>query len=167
LTKNESTKESIINTIKENPGLHFRELQRRSGFAVGQLEYHLYQLLKENRITTRQDGKLIRYFSNETGNARLRNISYHLRGRISRDIIIELLRKNEKTLRKSSQNDEKYMFVIDAMSKDGIIDKHVDQGVITIRLKNRQEIMDFLSQYRNSFLDSLAYTMLDLFEERE
>ncbi|MFG1519771.1 MAG: hypothetical protein AAE977_04785 [Thermoplasmataceae archaeon] len=167
MTRNESTKESIINTIKDNPGLHFRELQRRSGFAVGQLEYHLYQLLKENRITTRQDGKLIRYFSNESGNVKLRNISYHLRGRTSRDIIIELLRNNEKTLKKNSQSDEKYMNVIDTMIKDGIIDKHVDQGVITIHLKNRQDIINFLKQYQNSFLDSLAYTMLDLFEGRE
>lgn len=166
MNKPETTRESIINTVKENPGLHFRELQRRTGLAVGQLEYHLYQLQKDSRITTRQDGKLVRYFSNESGNAEERNISYHMRGRVSREIIIDLLKKNGRTINDRNKNDEKFMRIIETMKKDGLIEKSDENGVTTIRLRNRQALLAFLNKYRASFLDSLAYTMLDLFETR-
>ncbi|MGC8505988.1 MAG: winged helix-turn-helix transcriptional regulator [Thermoplasmata archaeon] len=166
MNKPETTRESIINTVKNNPGLHFRELQRRTGLAVGQLEYHLYQLQKDSRITTRQDGKLVRYFSNESGNAEERSISYHLRGRLSRELIIDLLKKNERTLTERNKNDEKFMRIIETMKKDGLIEKSDDNGVTTIRLRNRQALLAFLNKYRASFLDSLAYTMLDLFETK-
>ncbi|WP_075057464.1 winged helix-turn-helix transcriptional regulator [Thermogymnomonas acidicola] len=58
-----SVREDISEAIRKNPGIHFRELQRMLGLAVGQLEYHLYRLEVEGgRIFSRQDGRYRRYF---------------------------------------------------------------------------------------------------------
>lgn len=89
-----------------------------------------------------------------------------MRGRVSREIIIDLLKKNERTINDRNKNDEKFMRIIETMKKDGLIEKSDENSVTTIRLRNRQALLAFLNKYRASFLDSLAYTMLDLFETR-
>ena len=56
-------REMLFNIIKENPGLHFRELQRLSGLATGVLQYHLSYLERKKLIKSVRDGKFLRYFT--------------------------------------------------------------------------------------------------------
>ena len=41
-------RKKIYNTVKKNPGLHFREIQRRVEIATGALQYHLDYLQKKH-----------------------------------------------------------------------------------------------------------------------
>ena len=41
MTQPENFREKLMETISENPGLHFRELQRRTGSAVGKQDHSL------------------------------------------------------------------------------------------------------------------------------
>ena len=38
----------IFELIKQSPGLHFREIKRRTNLAIGALQYHLNVLEKNN-----------------------------------------------------------------------------------------------------------------------
>ena len=155
------TRSIILDTISQNPGLHFRELQRKSGMATGQLEYHLYQLEKENVIVKKKDGKMLRYFSNVSGTSMERSIVFYLRNRITREIILTCLagkgnapaKYTEKWLRNASFREE-----LDRLIDDGIIVKSKDG----LSLTDRQGILDVLAKYRVSFLDSMASALISL-----
>ena len=53
----------IYEIVEQSPGLHFREIQRRSGLAVGSLQYHLDYLQKHHILRTQNEGKFVRYYA--------------------------------------------------------------------------------------------------------
>lgn len=61
----ESLRYRIYSLICRTPGIHFREIQRRSKLATGQLIYHLRRLLSVSAIRTKKDGKYLRYYTSE------------------------------------------------------------------------------------------------------
>ena len=81
----DSIREKVLSFIENNPGVHFREIQRQTGTAVGQLEYHLYSLEKEGVIKGRKDGKFVRFFS-LSASALQNNIFFYLRSNTLQDM---------------------------------------------------------------------------------
>lgn len=155
------TRTDLLSIIKENPGLHFRELQRRSGLATGQLEYHLYQLEKDIKISKRRDGKLLRYFSNISGNQEERGIVYFLRNKVSREIIFDCLAHNGKASERAFERWKKHkMFaeMLETMIAEDII--RVVSGLPS--LVDRNKVMSVMREYRQSFLDTMASAIIDL-----
>ena len=154
-------REDLLGTIVENPGLHFRELQRRSGLATGQLEYHLYQLERDQRVFKRIDGKMIRYFSNTTGNDRERMIVFYLRNRVSREILLQCLsskgtvsgRIYEKWHRRADLSE-----MIERLTWDGLISDSSN----AIKLEDMPGILKMMEKFRTSFLDTMASAMISL-----
>ena len=155
------TRSDLLSIIQDNPGLHFRELQRRSGLANGQLEYHLYQLEKELKVSKRRDGKLLRYFSNMSGNPKERVIVYFLRNRVSREIIIECLAHEGKASLRAFERWKKrteYEGIINAMKTEDILAADSDVPA----LADRQLVLSVVQKYRQSFLDTMASAIIDL-----
>ncbi len=155
------TRSDLLAIIQDNPGLHFRELQRRSGLANGQLEYHLYQLEKELKVSKRRDGKLLRYFSNMSGNQKERVIVYFLRNRVSREIIIECLAHEGKASLRAFERWKKrteYEGIINAMKTEDILAADSDVPA----LADRQLVLSVVQKYRQSFLDTMASAIIDL-----
>ncbi len=58
-----SVRNRLHDAIKDSPGLHFRELQRRTGIAVGSLQYHLEFLERVHLVRKVKEGKFVRYYS--------------------------------------------------------------------------------------------------------
>ena len=155
------TRSDLLAIIQDNPGLHFRELQRRSGLANGQLEYHLYQLEKELKVSKRRDGKLLRYFSNMSGNPKERIIVYFLRNRVSREIIIECLSHEGKASQRAFERWKKrteYEGIINSMKTEDILASDSDVPA----LADRQLVLSVVQKYRQSFLDTMASAIIDL-----
>lgn len=155
------TRSDLLSIIQDNPGLHFRELQRRSGLANGQLEYHLYQLEKEMKVSKRRDGKLLRYFSNISGNSMERIIVYFLRNRISREILIECLARDGKASGRASDRWKKkteYMNMINAMKTENILNQDSEDPVLV----DSKLVLSVVQKYRQSFLDTMASAIIDL-----
>lgn len=164
-----STRDSIFDLIEENPGIHFREIQRRSGLAVGQVEYHLYQLEKESRIVTREDGKVKRYFCANEGSYSERQVLFYLRSNNSREILQKLAHSGPLTLfalmkvRKSKLAKRKK--AIEDMTKDRIIEVYDENAVSYVRIKDVQLVLDTARKHRESFLDTLSDNFLSLMDE--
>jgi DNA-binding MarR family transcriptional regulator len=55
-------REQIFNYVKENPGQHFRGIQKALGFEVGVLGHHINKLEREEFIKSRQDGQYRRFY---------------------------------------------------------------------------------------------------------
>lgn len=157
------TRSTVLKTVEENPGLHFREIQRRTRCATGQLQYHLYQLEREGIIVRKIDGRVTRYFSNERGTVMERNILFHLRNRESLSIIMKLLSGDMVASELAGKRkDEEALDRLNIMVKEGIVDQRRSGSEIYYSLHDRNSIIDVMKRYRESFLDTLAFNLFSL-----
>lgn len=148
--------------IRENPGIHFRAIQRESGLAIGQVEYHLYRLEKEEEITVRKDGKYKRYFPYSTGESLKKSLGYHLRNKASRTIIFILLNKGKVSEGKLKERvGSNWEDSIRSLMDENIV---VKDGQV-FRLKDPENIREFIKRSRKSFIEELADSLIDLFDE--
>lgn len=163
-----SLRTDIEKVILEHPGIHFREIQRRSGAAVGQLEYHLYQLEKMDKISIRKDGKLKRYFLVEDTGYNERRLLFFLRNNLSRDVLYHLM-ENEYapmdiflTGRRSRR--EKIRDIINEMAEQGVIHLQTEQKRVLIFLNDGDKVKETLNRFRESFLDTMSSNILSLLD---
>jgi len=63
-----SNRENLYYFIKENPGIYLRELEKRSAFKRGSLEYHLKILELLHLVAIYKDNNKKRYFANGSTN---------------------------------------------------------------------------------------------------
>ena len=159
----EPFREMLLRLISENPGLHFRELQRRTDSAVGKLDYHLYQLERGGRIISRKDAGNVRYFSSESGTISDRRIAFYLRNKTGRELLLKAL--SNKNGFSGLSFSEKENAMIRQMEKDGIIVVDGEGNRIRIEVRNRNELISFLKRYGQSFVDSIALSILGLIDE--
>ena len=160
-------REAILQIIQANPGIHFREIQRKSGAAIGQVEYHLYQLERSERIHYRVDGKVKRYFTSEGTGLKQRKVIYYLRNPFSRELMYCALQKggiDSKFVsrgRKSLQ--EKRKAIIQEMLDEGILRESNDESFLYY-LNDPDLVTDTLRKFRESFLDTLTENIISMLE---
>ena len=56
-------RQQLFEFIQKHPGMHFREVQRRTGLSVGALQYHIRQLEEEKLAVGVKDGEYTRYYA--------------------------------------------------------------------------------------------------------
>lgn len=164
-----STRDSIFSLIEDNPGIHFREIQRRAGLAVGQVEYHLYQLEKDERIVSREDGKVKRYFCIAKESFSERQLLFYLRSSNSRDVLQHLARSEyvpmEVLLKVRKSKLQKRETALKSMADDRIIEIFENDGKEYARIRDLAKLLDIAKKYRDSFFDILSENFLALLDE--
>ena len=163
MTNFDNFREQLMEIISKNPGLHFRELQRRTGSAVGKLDYHLYQMEREGRIYSRKEGSNIRYFSNESGTVSERKIAYFMRIKEGKEILVGAL--SDKNYALSTKISEKQKRILIEMVNEGIIRTTEDGNRLIVTLTDRASLIRFLKKYGQSFIDSIALSILNFIDE--
>ena len=162
-----STRRKIYEAIALNPGLHFREIQRRSNIPVGVLEYHLMVLEREGMIVSKIDGKYRRYFANTTMTIEERKIMGALRDTISRRIVIFLIEqvkvKHSEIANHLKISPSTLSYHISKLMKYGIILKEIDGRETYYSVKDRDNLARVIIKYRKSFLDSLVDNFAEWF----
>ena len=154
----------LIHIIESEPGLHFRALQRKTGMAVGQLEYHLYKLEKEDEIMIRKDGRYKRYFLIASSDNTRKILGYHLRNKVSRNIIMLLLRKKEmnlEALNEKIKDTQKLNDALKVLLSDNIIIRENDH----FSLNNPSSVKEYIRKSRKSFLEELSDSLIDMLDE--
>ena len=163
-----SVRDSILEVIEKNPGLHFREIQRRTGTAVGQIEYHLYQLEKMDKVVIKEDGKLKRYFSTTKGDATERRVIYYLRNNLTRNIITMLVEEEsielDRILKSKRGKYDRIKKYVEGLERDRIIAIEKDNGSEYVRLRDQKLVLDTLKKFKESFMDSMASNLLAMLE---
>src|SRR5687768_16186231 len=81
----------IVEFVRENPGLHMRELASRLEMAVSTLEYHGYQLVKHGHLVTRESAGFKAYYPGEGMDRRDKDILYLVRHEVPRRICSHVL----------------------------------------------------------------------------
>lgn len=83
--------------VRRNPGVHFRQLTRDLGLAVGQADFHLNFLVKGEILIKDDSTSNSRYFVRDKFSKEERKMMSFLRREIPRGIVIFLLEKGEST----------------------------------------------------------------------
>lgn len=155
-----ANRKRIYEIVRENPGMHFRELQRRTGMPTGVLSYHLDYLVRRGLLTVDREESFSRYFPQNVLRGDEKRILSALRQEIPRGIILFLLNNPGATHGKLLEN-----FTISPGTLSYHIKKLASSGVIRVEKVGRESRMtvidpdrvsDLLIVYRRSFMDKLV-----------
>ncbi len=93
-------RKEIYNIIEEYPGLHMRDIQRRSGLSMNLVRYHLTQLKKYRLVSEVKEDKYKRYYPKK-GKRRVdkkdKQYLASLRKETPLSIVLYLLKKGKPT----------------------------------------------------------------------
>ena len=165
-----NARKKIFHSIKRNPGLHFRELQRRTKIATGSLQYHLDYMLKRHLIKSEKKGKFVRYYSTrgtqlgeqETTMALLRQPSL-------RKIILFLLTKkranNEKIAAAVGLSPSTVSWHMLKLLQGNLVEKRRVGRKTFFYIVDADSISQLLSSYKRSFLDEMVDSFVEIWDE--
>lgn len=165
-------RETIYRTIQRAPGLHFRELQRRTGLAIGSLQYHLDYLLKAHLIRVEKHGKFSRYYTvrgKQLGEST--KAMALLRQRSTREIVLFLLTRrsanNTAISRKIGLSPSTTSWHLAKLTGAGVLGKRRRGRKTFFYIQEPENIAQLLVGYRRSFLDDAVNGFVQIWKEME
>jgi len=87
----------IYNVIKENQGIHLREICRKLDKKMGVIQYHIHVLEKANLIDSLKEGRYRRFFIHNDNGVNQKIVMCFLQRESSRKILEYLLFNEDKT----------------------------------------------------------------------
>lgn len=150
----------IFECVRSNPGLHFREIQRRINLPIGVLDYHLNYLAQRGIVVVRKQEGFSRYYPGGHITAEKMRLLSCLRQEIPRGIMLYLLRNPGAT-----HGQILARFSVSGGTLSYHIKKMLSLGAIKLEKKGREShftvvdpvaVTDLLIVYRRTFLDKLV-----------
>ena len=159
----------LYELIRDSPGIHLRELERRLDLVVGSLQYHLHYLEKNNLISRFKDEEYVRYFVNRRiPEKHEREIIYFLRRKGCRHILINLLQNpgtNNKELSTAvGLSPSTVSWHLNKLVKSGIIEKDRVGRISSLKIVDPDLTAELLISYKESFLDSLLDNFIEMWK---
>ena len=161
------TRRRLYEKINRFPGLHFREIQRRSELAIGSLRYHLDFLERNKIITSRREGDILRFYPSGL-TAEERRLLGLLRQKHIREIVIFLL-KQPKASHKDIVNEvdlapSTVSWYLKKLESSKAIEIE-SGGPFHYKILRKSEIIKVLIIYKESFLDKLVDGFVTMWED--
>ena len=163
------TRKKLYSEVNKAPGIHFRELKRRTGLAIGALQYHLDVLQKASLVRAQKRGKFVRYFPVIGEHSESEKLTLGLlREESVRKIVLLLIEKKRATNRQLSRFLElapsTVSFHMQKLLKSGLVEKRRTPKRTYFCLVNPGEAKRLLTSYRKSFLDDLVDSFVEMWE---
>ena len=161
-------RDKIYSTIIQNPGLHFREIQRRTDIATGALQYHLDYLKKKNLVREEKQGKFSHFYAIQNGevDSELMNL---MRQESVRKMAIFLMNKRRATLPVISKSIGLSLsttsFHMQKLLLARVVLQKTISGKVYFYLSDKKRVLILLIEYRKSFLDVLVDNFIDTWEK--
>lgn len=155
-----ANRKRIFEAVRQNPGVHFRELQRLTSMPIGVLSYHLNCLTDGGLLTVDKQESFTRYFPGGQFERDKQQMLAALRQEIPRGIILFLLMNPGATHGEVLQS-----FTISGGTLSYHIKKLVSRDLIKVDKAGREsrmtviepdKVSNLLIVYRRSFLDRLV-----------
>ncbi|PJA17940.1 MAG: transcriptional regulator [Candidatus Diapherotrites archaeon CG_4_10_14_0_2_um_filter_31_5] len=166
---NLDSRRKLYDLIEENPGLHFRELERRTGLAVGSLQYHLEFLQKKHLIKTFRQGKFLRYYSVKESVVKEKAVMSFLRKESARKIILFLLEKkkanNLRISKAVSLSPSTTSWHLDQLVKEEVLGKEKRGRESLFFVVKPSEVASLLIEHKGSFVDDLVDSFVEVWQE--
>ncbi len=155
-----ANRKRIFEAVRQNPGVHFRGLQRLVDMRAGVLSYHLVYLVDKGLLTMNKERDFTRYFPGGRLDREKQRMLSALRQEIPRGIILFLLANPGATHGQVLEG-----FTISGGTLSYHVKKLVAKGLVRVERTGREshltviepdKISDLLVVYRRSFLDKLV-----------
>lgn len=165
------SRKRIYECIRNSPGVHFREIQRRTSMPIGVLEYHLNYLVERGLLSVDKQGSFSRYFPSGQVSADKQRILSALRQEIPRGIILYLMSHQGATHGEVLTN-----FRISGGTLSYHVKKLVAKGVVRLEKVGREsrltvvdsdKVADLLIVYRRTFFDKLVDDFVAMYVENK
>lgn len=166
------TRRRLYHLIEDEPGLHMRELERRSGIPLSTLRHHLRYLHEHRLVDQVEDKNVTRYFAHVMPEEADRRTVSALRQEALRRVLLFVLSEGGVASYQSIQ-----AHVGAPASTLAVYLAHlVDRGILERRTAGRESryvVVDgertirLLHRYRASFLDALVDHLLDVVYQDE
>jgi predicted transcriptional regulator len=166
-----ASRKKIFECVRGSPGIHFREIQRRTGLPIGVLEYHLNYLVDRSLLTLDKQESFSRYFPSGQVSADKQRILSALRQEIPRGVILYLMGHPGATHGEVLEN-----FSISGGTLSYHVKKLVSRGVVKLDKVGREsrltvidpdKVADLLIIYRRTFLDKLVDDFVAVYIENK
>ena len=150
----------LLDIIKKMPGIHFRELHRRSSLAMGQVEHHLDNLRRTGRVTGKRVGNHTRFYPGRSTGARDRELLGVLRQKMLRDILMFLLESGPagppEIMARFGMVKSSVAFYMDKLIRAGAVEKHRDGRFVLYIVVRPARIRKLILRYREGFGERLV-----------
>ncbi|MDD3159721.1 MAG: winged helix-turn-helix transcriptional regulator [Candidatus ainarchaeum sp.] len=161
-----SPRDKVYAVVVQNPGLHFREIQRRTNLATGAIQYHISYLERKNYIKSKKEGKFLRFYANgENVDTNLMNL---LRQKQLRTIVLFLLNKRRATAKVISQSTDFPLNItknyLSKLIESKIVSKTTEKSLTFYSINEKEKIISLFIIHKKSFLDSLVDSFVDIWE---
>lgn len=166
------TRNRLYKIIEKSPGLHFREIQRRSKIAVGSLQYHLDYLQKHNFLTMEKEGKFVRYYALRTKKiVEDKSLMGLLRQEQPRRILLFLMQRrfatNERIAQEVNLSQSTTSTYLKKMFEGGAVQRKKSGHKTHYFIKDKDKTAALLLQYKKSFFDELVDNFVDVWQQVE
>ncbi len=161
-------RQSIYSLISASPGLHFREIQRRTKIATGQLTYHLNYLHKVCLIKTVNDGEYLRYYAHIQINDGERRVLELVRQKSIRHILLFLLENDncnhEHLVKNLDIAPSTISWHLKKLINADVVNKKVEGRKSFYSINNPELIKKVLIKNKESFLDIVVDRFIEMWE---
>lgn len=161
-------RQRIYNLLLGSPGLHFREIQRRTGLATGSLQYHLEYLEKKHLIRHVKEKKFSRFYLVRESFSGEKEMSA-LRQESTRKIILFLLSKkkasNKQISRAIGLSPSTTSWHMEKLLSSGLVEKKRKGKKMAFYLLDPQKTSEILVSYKKSFLDGLVDNFVEVWQK--
>lgn len=160
------TRRRVYDLIRSEPGLHLRELERRSGVPLSTLRHHLRYLETHKLLDPEADRNHVRFFARDDVEPVDRRVLGALRQEALRRVVLYLLGEGGAAPYREIHD----ALLIPASSLAVYLSELTRRGVLDRRpvgRESRYEVIDperiirLLHTYQHSFLDALVDHLLD------
>lgn len=148
----------IYKFIKKNPGLHFRELQRRLKVPLASLEYHLDYMVRKKVLFRESEGHYTRYYVEQL-DAEDKKILRSLRQRRLREIVLIILSKEKvkysNLLEVLKFPSSTLSFYLGYLYNRNVIGRRKIGYENFYFIKEKERVTKVMTTYKSSFMDRL------------
>jgi predicted transcriptional regulator len=163
------TRRRVYEFIKNYPGTHMREIQRRLNMPIGLLKFHIQYLIKHEIITEKTDRYYKRYYLVGTLRSVDKEALSALRQQYPRWIILYLLEypgaKHKELLTKFDLKPSTLSFYLKNMVNKRLVQRKRAGRESSYIIINPESIIKILITYRPSFFDKLVDRFIETWFE--
>lgn len=157
---------SIYSLISTSPGLHFREIQRRTKIATGQLTHHLSYLQKVGLIKSESDGEYLRYYAHIPINDEEKRVLELVRQKSIRHILLFILDNNncnhEHLVKNLDISPSTISWHLKKLIDAKVVNKEVEGRKSFYSINNPEIVKNVLIKYKESFMDILVDRFIEM-----
>lgn len=162
------TRQRLFKLILECPGIHFRDIQRRTESATGNLTYHLDKLVKVGLLEVCRDGGYLRYYARKETSVEEKEILELARRKTPRYILLLLLQNeintNEQLSRILNLTPSTVSWHITKLLETNILYVRAEGRKVFYSVNSPELVSRILIKYKESYMDKLVDRFVDMWE---